>query len=384
MTEDFYDVLGVDRDASGEDIKRAYREKASEYHPDVSDDPDAEEKFKKVKKAHEVLTDDQKRQAYDRMGHDRFVQAEKHGGFEGGGTGGTGAGRAGDPFGGDGPFGGDVGDIFEQFFGGVDRSSRQRQGADLRTTLEIDLEEAYQGVTKRVSVTRPERCPECGGSGHPVDADVRTCPQCGGSGQETTVQQTPLGRVQQSRTCRRCSGKGEIYSESCPECGGEGRTRQRTRLEVDVPAGILDGQTLRMDGEGAPAPGGGRDGDILIEVSVRDHPRFERDGDDLHHRLAISFPQAVFGDTIEVPTLSGTAEFDLPAGTQSGETFRLEHKGMPRLRGRGYGDLYVRVQVVTPEDLNERQHEALEEFAEAGGEEIEVDRGFFEKIKNSL
>jgi molecular chaperone DnaJ len=389
MTEDFYDVLGVSRDASKEEIKRAYREKATEYHPDVSDDPDAEEKFKKVKSAHEVLTDEQKREAYDRMGHDRFVEAEKHGGFDGGGAGG--AGGAGGPFGGAGggdPFGGDVGDIFEQFFGGGGTSggSRQRSGSDLRTALSIDLEEAYEGVTKQVTVTRPERCSDCGGSGHPADADSRTCPQCNGSGQETTVQQTPLGRVQQTRTCRRCSGKGEIYSETCSECGGDGRVRRQAELEVEVPAGIQNGQSLRMEGEGAPAPGGGRNGDLLIEVSVADHPDFERDGDDLHYDLAISFPQAVFGDTIQVGTLDGTAEFEVPAGTQSGETFRLQGKGMPHLRRRGHGDLFVQVQVVTPEpgSLDDEQQEALEAFAEAGGEEIEVEQGFFEKIRNSL
>jgi molecular chaperone DnaJ len=304
----------------------------------------------------------------------------------GAGAAGAGPGGAGDPFGGAGsPFGGDVGDIFEQFFGGAGQSrERQRGGSDLRTSLTIDLAEAYRGVTKEVVVTRPERCPECGGAGHPADADSRRCPTCDGTGQETTVQQTPLGRVQQTRTCRRCSGRGEVYSESCPECGGEGRVRREARLEVEVPAGIRDDQTLRMEGEGAPAPGGGRDGDLLIEVSVRDHPEFDRDGDDLYHRTGVSFPQAVFGDTIEVATLDGTSEFDLPAGTQSGETFRLQGKGMPRLQRRGRGDLYVQVQVVTPEDLNEEQREALEAFAEAGGEEIEVEQGFFERIRNSL
>jgi len=391
MTEDFYDVLGVSRDASEDEIKRAYREKATEYHPDVSDDPDAEEKFKKVKKAHEVLTDEQKRQAYDRMGHDQFVQAEKHGGFEGGagGRGGAGAG-AGGPFGGaggagGGPFG-DVGDIFEQFFGSARGrgDDRPRQGADLRTSLELDLEEAYEGITKRVTVTRPERCDTCSGVGHPPDSDSRTCPECNGRGQVTSVQQTPLGRVQQTRTCTRCSGKGEVYSETCPECSGEGQVRREATLTVEVPPGIRDDQTLRMEGEGAPGPNRGPNGDLLIDVEIRDHPEFDRDGDDLYHRLAVSFPQVVFGDTVEIPTLDGTEELDIPAGTQSGETFTVSGAGMPRLRRRGHGDLHVQVQVVTPENLNKEQREALEEFAEAGGEEIEVEQGFFERIRNSL
>ncbi|WP_440008858.1 molecular chaperone DnaJ [Halomicrococcus sp. SG-WS-1] len=385
MSEDFYDVLGVSRDASEDEIQEAYREKATQYHPDVSDDPNAEEKFKKVKKAKEVLTDEEKRQAYDQMGHDRFEQAEKRGGFDGG-RGGAGAGQ-GNPFGGaGGGMGGGMGDIFEQFFGGGGQrgGSRPRQGADLRTTMTIDLEEAYHGAEKQVTVRRPERCDTCNGEGHPPGTDARTCPECNGQGQVTQVQQTPFGRVQQSRTCPRCEGQGELYEETCSDCGGDGVVQREATLSVEVPAGIQDGQTLQMDGEGAPGENGGPNGDMLIEVSVRDHPEFERDGADLHHRAAVSFPQAVFGDTVEIPTVDGSVEMDVPAGTQSGETFRLQGKGMPHLRRRGHGDLYVKAQVVTPESLNDDQREALEAFAEAGGEEVDVEQGFFEKIKNSF
>ena len=384
MSEDFYEALGVSRDASEEEINRAYREKASEYHPDVSDDPDAEEKFKRIQKAKEVLTDEEKRQAYDRLGHERFMQADKQGGFDDGGRGA--GGRAGQGGGGAGPFGGGggIGDIFDEFFGGG-RGGRQRGGQDLKTGLRIDLEEAYEGATKRVSVRRPEGCTTCNGQGYPPDADRRTCPECNGRGQTTQVQQTPLGRVQQRTTCRRCGGEGELYSETCSTCGGDGTTRESATLTVDVPAGISDGQSLRMDGEGAPPEEGpGPNGDLLIEVSVRDHEEFERDGDDIHYVEPVSFPKAVFGDAIEVPTLGGSVEIDIPAGTQSGETFRLSGKGMPRLRGRGSGDQYVHVQIVTPEDLNAEQREALEEFAEAGGEDVDVQQSFFEKIKNSL
>jgi len=377
MTEDFYDVLGVSQDAGEDEIKRAYRKKASEYHPDVSDDPDAEEKFKKVQKAKEVLTDEEKRQAYDQMGHERFEQAEKRGGFEGG-AGGAGAG--GDPFGGAGGFG----DIFEQFFGGGGGRNRPRQGQDLRTSLQLDLAEAFEGVEREFTVTRPTRCSDCDGAGHPPDADERTCPNCDGRGQVTQVQQTPFGRMQQTGTCRRCEGEGTLYSETCSICGGDGQVREESTLSVDIPAGIRDGQTLRMEGEGAPSPNRGPNGDLLIEVSVADHPDFERDGDDLHYQHPISFPQATFGDTVEVPTLDGTVEMDVPAGTQSGETFRLQGKGMPRLRRRRRGDLYVQVQVVTPDSLNKEQREALEQFAEAGGEEVEVNEGFFERIKSSF
>jgi molecular chaperone DnaJ len=378
MTEDFYDVLGVSRDADEDEIKQAYRKKASEYHPDVSDNPDAEEKFKKAKKAKEVLTDEEKRQAYDRMGHERFEQAEKRGGFDGGAGGG-----GGNPFGGGGA--GGFGDIFEQFFGGGGRGgNRPRQGQDLRTSLSLDLEEAFEGVEREFTVTRPSRCSDCDGAGHPPDADERTCPNCDGQGQVTQVQQTPFGRMQQTGTCRRCDGEGTLYSETCSTCGGEGQVREESTLSVDIPSGIRDGQTLRMEGEGAPGQNRGPNGDLLIEVSVADHPDFDRDGDDLHYQHPISFPQATFGDTVEVPTLDGTVEMDVPAGTQSGETFRLQGKGMPRLRRRGRGDLFVQVQVVTPDSLNKEQREALERFAEAGGEEVDVNEGFFERIKSSF
>jgi molecular chaperone DnaJ len=397
MSEDFYEVLGVSRDADVDEIKRAYREKATEYHPDVSDDPDAEEKFKAIKKAKEVLTDEEKREIYDQLGHERFVQAEKHGGVEngagaggGGGPGGA-RGPGGNPFGGMGGAGGmgGLGDIFEEFFGGGG-GSRPRQGDDVVTRVTIDLAEAAEGVEREVSVSRPERCSTCDGAGHPPDADEQTCRECGGQGQVTQVQQTPLGRVQQTRSCPRCEGQGRIYSETCADCGGDGVTRERATLRIDVPAGIEDGQTLRVEGEGAPGERGGPSGDLLVEVRVREHDEFERDGEDLHHRAAVSFPQAAFGDTIEVPTLDGTAEFDLPGGTQSGETFRLEGEGMPSLQGGrrrrrgGRGDLFVHVQVVVPERLNAEQREALEAFAEAGGEEVEVEEGFFERLRNSL
>jgi molecular chaperone DnaJ len=386
MSEDFYDVLGVSRDASEDEIKRAYREKASQYHPDVSDDPDAQEKFQKVKKAKEVLTDEEKRTAYDRLGHERFEEAQKRGGFDGGGPGGAGpGGMGGDPFGGAGGAGG-FEDIFNQFFGGGNGQSRNRPqaGRDLRTTLSLDLEEVYEGVEKRFTVTRPETCDACDGTGHPPGADVTTCPECGGQGRTTQVRQTPLGRVQQTQTCRRCGGEGELYEETCSQCGGEGQVRREATLTVEVPAGIRDGQTLRMEGEGAPGERGAPNGDLLVDVSVREHEEFRRDGDDLYHQHAISFPQAVFGDEVQVPTVDGSVEMTVPEGTQSGETFRIEGRGMPRLRGRGHGDLYVQVQVVTPESLNGDQREALKEFAEAGGEEVEVNEGFFEKIRNSF
>jgi molecular chaperone DnaJ len=386
MSEDFYEVLGVSRDADEEEIKQAYRTKATEYHPDVSDDPDAEEKFKKIKKAKEVLTDEEKRRQYDQMGHDQFEEAQKRGGAGGG------AGQ-GNPFGGMGGNGAGFGgfeDLFNEVFGGGGRGgrgrqdNRPRQGQDLRTRLTIDLEDAYEGIEKQVTIRRPEVCPDCNGEGHPPDADVTTCPECDGQGQVTRVQQTPFGRMQQTSTCRRCGGDGRLADETCATCDGAGITREEVTLTVEVPAGIRDGQTLRMEREGAPGENGGPKGDLLIEVSVDNDTDFERDGDDLYVQYPVSFPQAVFGDTVEIETFGGTVEMDVPEGTQSGERFRLKNKGMPRLRGRGHGDLYVQVQIVTPSELNGEQKEALKQFAEAGGEEVEVKEGFFEKIKNSF
>ena len=378
MSEDFYDILGVSRDATEEEIESAYREAVRKYHPDVSDEPDAEEKFKNAKKAKEVLTDEEKRRQYDQLGHDRFSDAEKRGGVGGGAR----AGAGGDPFGGG--FG-DVQDIFDQFFGGGGRSgNRPRQGRDLKTALEIDLETAFHGTEKELTVTRPEACEECDGRGHPPGTESQTCPECNGQGQVTQVQQTAFGRMQQRSPCRRCEGEGTLYEETCSACRGDGVVRNTATLSVEIPAGIRDGQTLRMGGEGAPGERGAPNGDLHVEISIRDHPDFERDGADLKARIPISFPQAVFGDSIEVETLDGAVEFDVPAGTQSGETFRLEGKGMPRLRRRGHGDLYVGVQVVTPDSLNSEQREALEQYAEAGGEDVEVEKGFFDRLKSSF
>ena len=392
MSEDFYEILGVSRDADEEEIQQAYRQKATEYHPDVSDDPNAEEKFKQIKKAKEVLTDEEKRQAYDRMGHDQFEEAEKRGGFENGRAGGAGGpfgggGGAGGPFGGNANAGGGMGglgDIFEEFFNGSGGRSGPQPGKDLRARMEVTLQEAYEGTSKEFSAARPTRCPECDGRGHPESATVRTCPECGGRGQVQQIQQTPLGQVRQTTTCPECEGAGEVPDERCPRCDGSGVTREEESVTVEVPAGIRDGQTLRMEGEGAPGDRGAPDGDLLIDIDVAASDRYDRDGADLYVTEPISFPQAVFGDTVRVDTLGGAVEMDVPGGTQSGEQFRLRGEGMPKLRGRGHGDLYVQVRVVTPEKLNDEQREALERFAEAGGEEIEVDDGFFEKLNDFL
>lgn len=383
MARDFYDVLGVDRSASEEEIKRAYREKAAEYHPDVSDDPDAEEKFKEIQQAKEVLTDEEQRELYEQLGHERYLEFEKRGGTDADAGGQR---RAGGPFGGAG--GGDpFGDIFEQFFG-ASRQSRSRDrpqsGADLRTRMRIDLVEAYEGTTKRITVRRPEQCDDCGGTGHPPDAEARTCPECNGRGRITQVQQSPFGRVQREQRCDRCDGTGRIHTETCATCGGSGTVERERTLEVDVPAGIRDGQTLRMDGEGAPGERGGPTGDLLIEVTVDDHDTFDRDGDTLYYDLSISYPQAVLGDTVEIPTLAGSVELSIPAGTQPGDKFRIDDRGMPRLRGRGQGDLIVTVDLEVPTNVSEEQREAIERLAELDDVEIDPDESFFDKLKESF
>ena len=392
MAENFYEILGVDADASQEEITRAYRDKASEYHPDINDDPDAEEKFKKIQQAREVLTDEEKREAYDRLGHERFEQAEKRGGFDAesassGADGRTNTRSGGDPFsdmGGMGGMGATMGEgglsgsIFEQFFGGTQgqtgsrtqtsgqaAETRPQQGADLRTNLTIDLEAAYHGVEKQLTITRPERCEACGGRGHPPNAQTRTCPDCNGQGRMTEIRQTRRGRTQQTRPCSRCDGTGELVEESCSKCSSDGRVRREATLALEVPPGIESGQTLRMAGEGAPGENGGSDGDLLVEIAVRDHPEFDRDGADLSTKREITFPEAVFGNSVSISTFDGAVEMRIPAGTQSGETFRLEGKGMPQLSQHSYGDLYVDIHVATPDpaSLTNEQQSAVETLA---------------------
>ena len=381
MAEDFYDVLGVNRDASEEEINKAFRKQAARYHPDVSDESDAEEKFKQAKKAKEVLTDEEQRQLYDQLGHERYIQADKHGATDNGARGGA---HGGDPFGGgfgDDPFG----SIFDQFFNRQSSGrSRPQKGRDLRTSMTIDLDAAFDGVTKRVTIRRPERCDSCDGSGHPPDATARTCPECDGHGQVTRIQRSAFGRVQQTEQCRRCAGEGTLYSEPCEDCDGEGIVEASHTLEVDVPAGISDGQTLRMEGEGAPGSNGGPNGDLLIDVRVAAHPNFDRLGDNLLREIELSYPQAVLGDRITVETLDGTVELRIPAGTQPGDRFRLEGRGMPRLNRRGRGDLLVEATVKVPEELTEAQREAIEALADASDEDLDIDESLFDRIRGSF
>lgn len=370
---DYYEVLGVPRDASEEEIKKAYRNLARKYHPDANPgDPQAEERFKKINEAYEVLRDPEKRARYDQFGR---VQGSQ------GGSAGYG------DFGGFGP--NPFEDIFDMFFGmGTPRSRRApgpEPGADLQVVLEISLEEAAHGVAKVVEVTRAETCPACGGFGGEGGAKPTTCPVCGGRGQVQHVQQTALGRFVTVHTCERCGGTGQVISQPCHRCQGTGRVKVRRQLEVQVPPGVDTGHKLRLSGEGEGGRRGGPAGDLYVTIRVREHEIFRRDHNDLLVTVPVGFAQVALGATIEVPSLDGPAKLHIPAGTQSGSVFRLRGKGMPDVRGYGRGDLVVTVQVRTPTTLTERQKAILQEWAALESEHVDAgERGFFQRVREAL
>ena len=356
---DYYEVLGVNRDASAEEIKKAYKKVAKECHPDLHpDDAKAEARFKEANEAFSVLSDENARARYDQFGHE-----DPTAGFGGG-----------NPFGGGfGGFGGGFGDIFENIFGGgfggasADPNAPQR-GDDLRVDITVSFEEAAFGCEKEFTVTRMEACTTCGGNGSAPGSQRQTCSGCGGSGKVRTVQNTPFGQMQQVRACPRCNGAGSIITNPCSACRGNGQVRRERTLKVKVPAGVDNGSRLRMAGEGAGGINGGGNGDLYIYITVRAHQQFRRDGDNVLLEQAISFSQAALGGEIEVPTLEGRARLNIPAGTQTGSTFSMRGKGFPRLRGYGKGDQLVRVKVITPTNLSDEQKELLKRLAELSGE----------------
>ncbi|MFP5527237.1 molecular chaperone DnaJ [Peptococcus simiae] len=346
---DYYEVLGVDKDATDQDIKKAFRKKARKYHPDVNpDDKEAEKRFKEVNDAYETLSDPQKRQQYDQFGPD----GPQFGGFGGG----PGAGGAG--FGGD--FS-DIGDIFNMFFGGAagggGRPHGPRRGNDLRADLLIDFETAVFGGKETITLTRRKVCDTCHGTGAKAGTSPHTCSRCGGTGRIISAQQTPFGRIQTQSTCPECGGSGEIIDEPCTACGGQGLKRETVSLDVTIPAGVDNGNRLRMQGEGEGGEQGGPSGDLFIYIRVKPHPIFERVDNDIHMEQPINVAQAALGDEIEVPTLEGRLKFKIPAGVQSGTRFRLKGKGIKGMRSFGRGDQYVTVVVETPKGLSDEQRD---------------------------
>ena len=370
---EYYDRLGVSKDASQDEIKRAYRKMSKKYHPDINKEPGAEEKYKEVQEAYETLSDDQKRAAYDQYGPDGANGFGGQGGF-GGFDGGAG-------------FGG-FEDIFSSFFGGsaTRNPNAPRQGDDLQYRVNLSFEEAIFGAEKEVHYNREATCKTCSGSGAKPGTSPVTCGRCHGQGVINVDTQTPLGMMRRQVTCDICHGTGQEIKEPCQTCHGTGHEKQSHKVSVKIPAGVETGQQIRLAGQGEAGFNGGPYGDLFVIINVNPSDKFTRDGSTIYYTLNISFVQAALGDTVEVPTVHGNVEMTIPAGTQTGKTFRLKGKGAPRLRGGSQGDQHVTVKIVTPTKLNDTQKEALLAFAKASGDEkiAPQKKGFFNKVKDAL
>lgn len=370
---EYYDRLGVSKDASQDEIKRAYRKMSKKYHPDINKEPGAEEKYKEVQEAYETLSDDQKRAAYDQYGPDGANGFGGQGGF-GGFDGGAG-------------FGG-FEDIFSSFFGGgaTRNPNAPRQGDDLQYRVNLSFEEAIFGAEKEVQYNREATCKTCSGSGAKPGTSPVTCGRCHGQGVINVDTQTPLGMMRRQVTCDVCHGTGQEIKEPCQTCHGTGHEKQSHKVSVKIPAGVETGQQIRLAGQGEAGFNGGPYGDLFVIINVNPSDKFTRDGSTIYYTLNISFVQAALGDTVEVPTVHGNVEMTIPAGTQTGKTFRLKGKGAPRLRGGSQGDQHVTVKIVTPTKLNDAQKEALLAFAKASGDEkiAPQKKGFFNKVKDAL
>lgn len=376
---DYYEVMGVPKNASDDEIKKAYRKLAKKYHPDLNPgDKEAEAKFKEVNEAYEVLSDKDKKARYDQFGH-----AGVDPNF-GGGAGG------GNPFAGG--MGVDFGDIFDSFFGGGfggggrrANPNAPRRGGDTEAVVTISFEEAAKGCKKEVTYRQIETCKSCNGSGAAKGTQPQTCPQCGGTGQVRISQRTPFGVVQTSRGCDRCHGTGKIIETPCKDCNGTGRIRRQKTVEITIPAGIDDEQVLNIPGHGDAGRNGGPNGDLHVYVTVRPHALFERRGNDVWCEMPITFSQAALGAEVTVPTLDGKVSYQVHEGTQPGDVFKLKGKGIPVLGGRGRGDQYVRVTVEVPRNLSQKQKDILREF-DKGVEEksYQKRKNFFEKLKDAF
>lgn len=348
---DYYEVLGLQKGASDDDIKKAYRSLAKKYHPDLNKEPGAEEKFKEINEAYETLSDPQKKARYDQYGFDDPTQ-----GFGGGAGGGAG-------FGGFGGFE----DIINQFFGGGRRQSSNgpSQGADVEKILNITFEEAVFGCKKRIRVTVDDECISCGGSGAASRSDVKTCQRCGGRGRVLVRQQTIFGYTNVETGCPDCNGKGKIITKKCPDCNGKGRVRRTKDVEVTIPAGILSGMTIRVGGAGEAGFNGGPNGDLYLKINAADHPQFKRDGQDIYLEIPLSYSQAALGDSIEVPTIDGNVSVKIPAGTQPGTKLRLRGRGTKNPKGgSSRGDQYIICNVVIPTSLSKEESDLIQKLGQ--------------------
>ncbi len=377
---DYYEVLGVDRSASDDEIKKAYRKLAKKYHPDLNPgDKEAEAKFKEANEAYEMLSDSAKRARYDQFGHAGVDPS-----YGAGASGGAGGYNVNVDFG---DFG-DIGDIFSSFFGGGAGRSRRnpnapRQGADISASVVISFEEAAFGCQKEINVTRIEECATCHGTGAAEGSSPKTCPVCHGSGTVNEQQRTPFGVMQTQRVCSNCRGTGKIIDNPCRACAGKGKVRRTSKQKVNIPAGIDDGQTFVIRGGGDAGSNGGPSGDLAVNVSVRPHPVFERRGYDVWCDFPLSFSQAALGAEITVPTIDGNVKYNVPEGVQPGDIFKLKGKGIKRINGSGRGDQYVKVTVEVPRGLNEKQKEAIRQLDEAFGDSnYKKRRSFFDKFKD--
>ena len=378
---DYYEVLGIPKGASSDEIKKAYRKLALKYHPDYNPgNKEAEEKFKEINEANEVLSDPEKKARYDQFG---FAGVDPNYGAGQGGGGGFGGG-----------FGGvDLGDLFGDIFGGgfgFGSSSRAnpnapRKGGDVRVGVNLTFMEAVHGCKKTITLNRKEACKECGGTGAAKGTTPEVCPDCGGRGVVTVQQRTPFGVMQSQRPCTRCGGKGKFVRNPCTHCHGTGRINVKKTLEVNIPAGVSEDTSIALRGQGDAGLNGGPNGDVIVICSVKADPMFERDGYDVWVTVPITYSQAVMGAEVVVPTVDGKVEYTVPEGTQSGATFRLRGKGIQYLGGRGKGDQYVRVTVEIPKKLNKTQREALKKFEESLKEEnYEQRKSFFKNLKDKF
>lgn len=373
---DYYEVLGVSKGASADEIKKAYRKLAKKYHPDLNPDDKAgaEAKFKEASEAYEVLSDPNKKSRYDQFGH-AGVDPNAAGGYGGGFSG----------FGGFEDF--DLGDLFGSFFGGGASSRRNanapQRGRDIRMNIDLTFEEACFGTKKEITVSHMEECDACHGSGAAEGTQPARCTACGGSGQVKAVQRTPFGSMQTVRTCEACGGKGTVINEPCKVCRGEGSVRRSKKINVNIPGGIDNGMSLNVRGEGDIGKNGGPAGDILLNVRVKSHKIFARNGADINCDYPISFVQATLGGEIKVPTIDGNVTYNIPEGTQPGTVFRLKNKGAVKLNGNGRGDQYVKIQVEIPKGINESQKEILRQFDDSiDPSKYKRRKSFMEKIKD--